>query len=126
MAIKTVSTSQPRYVLPPKGPVHLLVDAGQFQGGLARVRIGQQIVIDGRLPLRVLLGPAEALADKRVRVRALISDHSQLTNDVSVVYALTPGDPDTNTHVFREKADADGDSVEFSTTIRLITAPEEE
>jgi hypothetical protein len=124
--MKVVVTEQPRFRLPKRAEddVHLLVDAGQFQGGFARVRLGQQTLIDGRLPLRVLLGTASELVDKRVRVRAIISDHSRLTNRVSVVYAITPGKADENTHHFDDEVEKDGESVEFQTTIRLL-APSE-
>src|SRR5687768_6579235 len=101
-AMKVVITEQPRYRLPQRAEddVHLVVDAGQFQGGFARVRLGQQTLIDGRLPMRLLLGKASELLNKRVRVRAIISDHSRLTNRVSVVYAITPGKAAENTHHF--------------------------
>jgi hypothetical protein len=124
--MKVVVTEQPRYRLPkkPAEDVHLVIDAGQFQGGFARVRLGQQILADGRLPMRVLLGKSSELEDKRVRVRAIISDHSRLTNRVSVAYALTPGPVEENTHGFDDEADEKGGSVEFQTTFRLLAAKE--
>jgi hypothetical protein len=123
--MKVVITDQPRYRLPKKNEdVHLLIDAGQFQGGFARVRIGQQTLADGRLPMRVLLGKSAELIDTRVRVRAIISDHSRLTNRVSVAYALTPGKVDENSHGFDDEVEKDGESVEFQTTFRLLTAEE--
>jgi hypothetical protein len=124
--MKVVVTEQPRYQLPkkPEADVHLLIDAGQFQGGFARVRLGQQTLADGRLPMRVLLGKSSELEDKRVRVRAIISDHSRLTNRVSVAYVLTPGPVEENSHGFDDEVEEDGGSVEFQTTFRLLAAQE--
>jgi hypothetical protein len=124
--MKIVETEQPRFRLPKKGnsDVHLLVDAGEFQSGFARVRLGQQTLADARLPMMVLLGKASDLADKRVRVRALISQHVALTKRVRVVYALTPGAADENTHTFDDEVDKQAESVDFRTTIRLLAADE--
>jgi hypothetical protein len=124
--MKVVDTEQPSYRLPNKrnSDVHLHVDAGEFQSGFARVRLGQQTVADARLPMTVLLGKASDLGDRRVRVRAIISQHVSLTKRVRVVYALTPGNADENTHSFEDEVETQGESVEFRTTIRLL-APEE-
>jgi hypothetical protein len=125
-AMKVVDTEQPRYRLPENGDddVHLRVDSGEFQAGFARVRLGQQFLADARLPMEVVLGKASELATKRVRVRAIISQHISPTKRVRVVYVLTPGKVSENTHSFEDAVEKTGDSIEFRTTIRLV-GPEE-
>src|SRR5262245_39072452 len=120
--MKVVDTEQPRYSLPkkPEQDVHLVIDAGEFQGGFARVRLGQQTLADGRLPMRVLLGKSSELEDKRVRVRAVISDHSRLTNRVSVAYALTPGPVEENSHRFNDEVEEDGRSEEHTSELQSL------
>lgn len=122
--MKVVITPQPRYALPARGEVRLSIDAGQFQGGFAQVRIGQDLLTDGRLPLNVRLGDAADLQRRRVRVRAVISDHSRQTNRVEVSYALAPGPAGQNIHTFEDEVEEDAGSVEFQTTIRLVSAPD--
>ena len=100
------------------GEVLLTIIIGDAQVGGSAVMLSGTIIGEGNIT-HLKLGKAEELKDKKIKVKTVVADINDQTNNTSVTYILEGGHSRLEKPV-TSQVDNDGDSMVYSATFKMV------